>query len=142
MHLRDEWAVLHITPVLLITPLIISMYIKWLCALCNLHELSDKRLVFLDQHGGEGRLSEKFADVMQHVSGDDVRYCHFHYYYFPFPTIHLYSFLLVFSYNTLRSPINCIYLFLGTCTLIFIRFVGISILSDFPSYMIKSRIFL
>ncbi|KAL8124104.1 phosphoinositide phosphatase SAC6-like [Apium graveolens] len=31
----------------------------------------------VNKHGGEGRLSEKFADVMQHVSGDDVRYLHF-----------------------------------------------------------------
>ncbi|KAK4347589.1 hypothetical protein RND71_033928 [Anisodus tanguticus] len=29
------------------------------------------------QHGGEERLSEKFANAMQHVAGDDVRYLHF-----------------------------------------------------------------
>ncbi|XP_038882829.1 phosphoinositide phosphatase SAC7 [Benincasa hispida] len=28
-------------------------------------------------HGAEGRLSEKFANAMQHVTGDDVRYLHF-----------------------------------------------------------------
>ncbi|KAL8133660.1 hypothetical protein AgCh_008921 [Apium graveolens] len=31
----------------------------------------------VNKHGGEGRLSEKFADAMQHISGDDVRYLHF-----------------------------------------------------------------
>ena len=25
------------------------------------------------QHGGEGRLNEKFANALQHVDGDDVR---------------------------------------------------------------------
>lgn len=25
------------------------------------------------QHGGEGRLCEKFGDAMQHLAGDDVR---------------------------------------------------------------------
>ncbi|CAK9320819.1 unnamed protein product [Citrullus colocynthis] len=28
-------------------------------------------------HGAEGRLSEKFSNAMQHVTGDDVRYLHF-----------------------------------------------------------------
>ncbi|KAJ8544755.1 hypothetical protein K7X08_017338 [Anisodus acutangulus] len=31
----------------------------------------------VNKHGGEGRLNEKFANAMQHVSGDDVRYLHF-----------------------------------------------------------------
>ncbi|CAN4078597.1 unnamed protein product [Withania somnifera] len=31
----------------------------------------------VNKHGGEGRLSEKFANTMQHVAGDDVRYLHF-----------------------------------------------------------------
>ncbi|MCD9560831.1 Fimbrin, actin-bundling protein [Datura stramonium] len=31
----------------------------------------------VNKHGGEGRLNEKFADAMQHVAGDDVRYLHF-----------------------------------------------------------------
>ncbi|KAJ8545111.1 hypothetical protein K7X08_017694 [Anisodus acutangulus] len=31
----------------------------------------------IEAHGGEGRLSEKFANAMQHVTGDDVRYLHF-----------------------------------------------------------------
>lgn len=39
-------------------------------------------------------------------------------------------------------PSKSVNLFEGTCTLISIRFVGISILSGFPSYMIKLRIFL
>lgn len=30
--------------------------------------------LFCYQHGAEGRLSEKFASAMQHVSGEDVRY--------------------------------------------------------------------
>lgn len=119
-------------------PLIITMYIRYMCTLYNLHELIDKREVFLDQHGGEGRLSEKFADVMQHVSGDDVRYCLVLYYYF---LLHILYLLLLFSYCTLRTPINCIHLYAGTCILISIRFVGMSILSGFPYYMIKSRIF-
>ncbi|KAK4791403.1 hypothetical protein SAY86_031816 [Trapa natans] len=29
------------------------------------------------QHGGEGRLSEKFANAMQSITSDDVRYVHF-----------------------------------------------------------------
>lgn len=31
----------------------------------------------VNKHGGEGRLKEKFANAMQHVAGDDVRYLHF-----------------------------------------------------------------
>ncbi|KAJ4844537.1 GTPase activating protein (GAP) for Rho1p [Turnera subulata] len=31
----------------------------------------------VNKHGGEGRLSEKFASSMQHVVSDDVRYLHF-----------------------------------------------------------------
>lgn len=31
----------------------------------------------VNTHGGEGRLSEKFASAMQHVGSDDVRYLHF-----------------------------------------------------------------
>lgn len=31
----------------------------------------------VNKHGGEGRLSEKYADAMQHIVGDDVRYLHF-----------------------------------------------------------------
>ncbi|KAL0856674.1 hypothetical protein Bca101_061828 [Brassica carinata] len=31
----------------------------------------------VNKHGGEGRLSERFAGAMQHISGDDVRYLHF-----------------------------------------------------------------
>ncbi|KAK6924572.1 SAC domain [Dillenia turbinata] len=31
----------------------------------------------VNKHGGEGRLSEKFAGAMQHIVGDDVRYVHF-----------------------------------------------------------------
>uniref|UniRef100_A0A1S3Y8H5 Phosphoinositide phosphatase SAC6 n=1 Tax=Nicotiana tabacum TaxID=4097 RepID=A0A1S3Y8H5_TOBAC len=31
----------------------------------------------VNKHGGEGRLSEKFANAMQHVVGDDDRYLHF-----------------------------------------------------------------
>ncbi|KAF2312491.1 hypothetical protein GH714_034863 [Hevea brasiliensis] len=31
----------------------------------------------VNKHGGEGRLSEKFANAMQHVRSDDVRYLHF-----------------------------------------------------------------
>ncbi|XP_010547401.1 PREDICTED: phosphoinositide phosphatase SAC6-like [Tarenaya hassleriana] len=31
----------------------------------------------VNKHGGEGRLSEKFASAMQHITGDDVRYLHF-----------------------------------------------------------------
>ncbi|XP_055805758.1 phosphoinositide phosphatase SAC6-like isoform X2 [Solanum dulcamara] len=31
----------------------------------------------VNKHGGEGRLSEKFANAMQHVAGDDVKYLHF-----------------------------------------------------------------
>jgi hypothetical protein len=31
----------------------------------------------VNTHGGEGRLSEKFANAMQHVVSDDVRYLHF-----------------------------------------------------------------
>ncbi|XP_059437193.1 phosphoinositide phosphatase SAC6 [Corylus avellana] len=31
----------------------------------------------VNKHGGEGRLSEKYALAMQHVVGDDVRYLHF-----------------------------------------------------------------
>nr|XP_004253236.1 phosphoinositide phosphatase SAC6 [Solanum lycopersicum] len=31
----------------------------------------------VNKHGGEGRLNEKFANAMQHVDGDDVRYLHF-----------------------------------------------------------------
>ncbi|KAK4368207.1 hypothetical protein RND71_011999 [Anisodus tanguticus] len=31
----------------------------------------------VNKHGGEGCLSEKFANAMQHVAGDDVRYLHF-----------------------------------------------------------------
>lgn len=31
----------------------------------------------VNKHGGEGRLSEKFASAMQHVVSDDVRYLHF-----------------------------------------------------------------
>lgn len=45
--------------------------------------------IFDDQHGGEGRLSEKFSNAMQHVVGDDVRY-------------NLFSFTIFFLiYNTL-----------------------------------------
>ncbi|XP_060193804.1 phosphoinositide phosphatase SAC6-like [Lycium barbarum] len=31
----------------------------------------------VNKHGGEGRLSEKFANAMQHIAADDVRYLHF-----------------------------------------------------------------
>ncbi|CAN4105438.1 unnamed protein product [Withania somnifera] len=31
----------------------------------------------VNKHGGEGRLNEKFANAMQHVAGDDVKYLHF-----------------------------------------------------------------
>ncbi|KAF3634900.1 Phosphoinositide phosphatase SAC7 [Capsicum annuum] len=31
----------------------------------------------VNKHGGEGRLHQKFANAMQHVAGDDVRYLHF-----------------------------------------------------------------
>ncbi|XP_052191197.1 phosphoinositide phosphatase SAC7-like [Diospyros lotus] len=31
----------------------------------------------VNKHGGEGRLNEKFANAMQHIVGDDVRYLHF-----------------------------------------------------------------
>ncbi|KAM7529511.1 hypothetical protein LguiB_032921 [Lonicera macranthoides] len=31
----------------------------------------------INKHGGEGRLNEKFADAMQHISSDEVRYVHF-----------------------------------------------------------------
>ncbi|XP_004232559.1 phosphoinositide phosphatase SAC6 [Solanum lycopersicum] len=31
----------------------------------------------VNTHGGEGRLSEKFANAMQHVAADDVKYLHF-----------------------------------------------------------------
>ncbi|CAF2037903.1 unnamed protein product [Brassica napus] len=31
----------------------------------------------VNKHGGEGRLSERFAGAMQHINGDDVRYLHF-----------------------------------------------------------------
>ncbi|KAF2291694.1 hypothetical protein GH714_028211 [Hevea brasiliensis] len=31
----------------------------------------------VNKHGGEGRLSEKFASAMQHIISDDVRYLHF-----------------------------------------------------------------
>ncbi|KAJ4965675.1 hypothetical protein NE237_017524 [Protea cynaroides] len=31
----------------------------------------------VNQHGGEGRLSEKFANAMQHIISDDIRYLHF-----------------------------------------------------------------
>ncbi|KAF6157805.1 hypothetical protein GIB67_038273 [Kingdonia uniflora] len=31
----------------------------------------------VNKHGSEGRLSEKYANAMQHVVGDDVRYIHF-----------------------------------------------------------------
>ncbi|OAO90676.1 SACIB [Arabidopsis thaliana] len=31
----------------------------------------------VNKHGGEGRLSERFAGAMQHITGDDVRYLHF-----------------------------------------------------------------
>ncbi|XP_055805282.1 phosphoinositide phosphatase SAC6-like [Solanum dulcamara] len=31
----------------------------------------------VNKHGAEGRLNEKFANAMQHVAGDDVRYLHF-----------------------------------------------------------------
>uniref|UniRef100_A0A5B6YNA5 Putative phosphoinositide phosphatase SAC6 n=1 Tax=Davidia involucrata TaxID=16924 RepID=A0A5B6YNA5_DAVIN len=31
----------------------------------------------VNKHGGEGRLSEKFAGAMQHVASDDLRYLHF-----------------------------------------------------------------
>ncbi|KAK3005919.1 hypothetical protein RJ639_017792 [Escallonia herrerae] len=31
----------------------------------------------VNKHGGEGRLSEKFANAMQHIVSDDVRYLHF-----------------------------------------------------------------
>ncbi|KAL1217083.1 Phosphoinositide phosphatase SAC6 [Cardamine amara subsp. amara] len=31
----------------------------------------------VNKHGGEGRLSEKFAGAMQHITGDDARYLHF-----------------------------------------------------------------
>ncbi|XP_059280908.1 phosphoinositide phosphatase SAC6-like [Lycium ferocissimum] len=31
----------------------------------------------VNKHGGEGRLNEKFANAMQSVAGDDVRYLHF-----------------------------------------------------------------
>ncbi|XP_050241554.1 phosphoinositide phosphatase SAC7-like [Quercus robur] len=31
----------------------------------------------VNKHGGEGRLSEKYAGAMQHVVSDDVRYLHF-----------------------------------------------------------------
>lgn len=31
----------------------------------------------VNKHGGEGRLNEKFANAMQQVVGDDVRYLHF-----------------------------------------------------------------
>ncbi|XP_031280142.1 phosphoinositide phosphatase SAC6-like isoform X2 [Pistacia vera] len=31
----------------------------------------------INKHGGEGRLCEKFANAMQHVISDDVRYLHF-----------------------------------------------------------------
>ncbi|EOA25320.1 hypothetical protein CARUB_v10018637mg [Capsella rubella] len=31
----------------------------------------------VNKHGGEGRLSEKYASVMQHITGDDIRYLHF-----------------------------------------------------------------
>ncbi|KAL5557407.1 hypothetical protein UlMin_039643 [Ulmus minor] len=31
----------------------------------------------VNSHGGEGRLSQKFASAMQHIASDDVRYLHF-----------------------------------------------------------------
>ncbi|MCE3052274.1 Fimbrin, actin-bundling protein [Datura stramonium] len=31
----------------------------------------------VNKHGGEGRLNEKFANAMQHIAADDVRYLHF-----------------------------------------------------------------
>ncbi|KAL3377792.1 hypothetical protein AABB24_003941 [Solanum stoloniferum] len=31
----------------------------------------------VNKHGGEGRLCEKFANAMQHVAADDVKYLHF-----------------------------------------------------------------
>ncbi|KAB1202057.1 Phosphoinositide phosphatase SAC6 [Morella rubra] len=31
----------------------------------------------VNKHGGEGRLNEKFANAMQHIVSDDVRYLHF-----------------------------------------------------------------
>ncbi|KAK2966852.1 hypothetical protein RJ640_027811 [Escallonia rubra] len=31
----------------------------------------------VNKHGGEGRLSEKYANAMQHIVSDDVRYLHF-----------------------------------------------------------------
>ncbi|CAA7057000.1 unnamed protein product [Microthlaspi erraticum] len=31
----------------------------------------------VNKHGGEGRLSERFAGAMQHITGEDVRYLHF-----------------------------------------------------------------
>ncbi|CAF2073603.1 unnamed protein product [Brassica oleracea var. botrytis] len=31
----------------------------------------------VNKHGGEGRLSEKFASIMQHITGDEIRYLHF-----------------------------------------------------------------
>ncbi|XP_042484714.1 phosphoinositide phosphatase SAC6-like isoform X2 [Macadamia integrifolia] len=31
----------------------------------------------VNQHGSEGRLSEKFANAMQHIISDDIRYTHF-----------------------------------------------------------------
>ncbi|KAG8662878.1 phosphoinositide phosphatase SAC6 isoform X1 [Manihot esculenta] len=31
----------------------------------------------VNEHGGEGRLSEKFANATQHIRSDDVRYIHF-----------------------------------------------------------------
>ncbi|CAH2043013.1 unnamed protein product [Thlaspi arvense] len=31
----------------------------------------------VNKHGGEGRLSERFAGAVQHIAGDDVRYLHF-----------------------------------------------------------------
>jgi len=38
------------------------------------HIVQKVNYFFCDQHGGEGRLSERFAGAMQHITGDDVRY--------------------------------------------------------------------
>lgn len=40
---------------------------------CELYKLISYATFVTLQHGGEGRLNEKFANAMQHIVSDDVR---------------------------------------------------------------------
>jgi len=50
----------------------LKMCMELLCIGMHLFEWSSFSFVFY-QHGGEGRLCEKFGSTMQHVASDDVR---------------------------------------------------------------------